>query len=70
MVKQLLHTPTVRAKQLAAEGRESEYLAALEALYGISVAIPGMVAPAQGAGRTAGGVSADADCPVDHTRAV
>ncbi|WP_369044918.1 glutamyl-tRNA reductase [Sinomonas sp. P10A9] len=84
MVKQLLHTPTVRARQLAAEGREGEYLAALEALYGISVAIPGMIsAPDESAqssvaagpaGATAGegrGATdgADAeDCPVDHTR--
>jgi glutamyl-tRNA reductase len=61
MVKQLLHTPTVRAKQLAAEGREAEYLAALEALYGISVAIPGMVSEPEKA-------PAGADCPVDHSR--
>jgi glutamyl-tRNA reductase len=35
MVRQLLHVPTVRARQLAAEGRQDEYTAALEALYGI-----------------------------------
>lgn len=83
MVKQLLHTPTVRARQLAAEGRESEYLAALEALYGISVAIPGMIsAPDEsaqssvaagpagatgGEGRSAADGADAEDCPVDHT---
>ncbi|GAB3539565.1 glutamyl-tRNA reductase [Arthrobacter tecti] len=35
MVRQLLHVPTVRARELAAEGRQDEYTAALEALYGI-----------------------------------
>lgn len=35
MVRQLLHIPTVRARELAAEGRQDEYTAALEALYGI-----------------------------------
>lgn len=35
MVRQLLHVPTVRARKLAAEGRQEEYAAALEALYGI-----------------------------------
>lgn len=76
MVKQLLHTPTVRAKQLAAEGREAEYLAALEALYGISVAIPGMVggSDAPDAASTAAAASPASpgeaeDCPADHTRA-
>ncbi len=37
MVRQLLHTPTVRARELAAEGRHDDYAAALEALYGIDV---------------------------------
>ncbi|WP_125609702.1 glutamyl-tRNA reductase [Specibacter cremeus] len=37
MVRQLLHTPTVRAKELAAAGDGDSYLAGLEALYGISV---------------------------------
>lgn len=37
MVKSLLHTPTVRARSLAKEGRETDYIAALEALYGIEV---------------------------------
>ncbi|WP_028279103.1 glutamyl-tRNA reductase [Arthrobacter sp. H5] len=37
MVRQLLHVPTVRARELAAEGRQEEYTSALEALYGITV---------------------------------
>lgn len=37
MVKSLLHTPTVRARSLAKDGREADYVAALEALYGIEV---------------------------------
>ncbi|WP_104089993.1 glutamyl-tRNA reductase [Arthrobacter sp. GMC3] len=37
MVKQLLHVPTVRAKELAASGDTEGYLAALNALYGIKV---------------------------------
>jgi glutamyl-tRNA reductase len=35
IVRQLLHTPTVRARELAAEGRQDDYLAALDALFGI-----------------------------------
>lgn len=53
MVKQLLHIPTVRARELAASGQQDEYVAALEALYGIQVEQP---APAPAA----------AECPVDH----
>lgn len=37
MVKQLLHVPTVRAKELAAAGDAESYLAGLEALYGLQV---------------------------------
>jgi len=33
----LVHTPSVRARRLAAEGRSAEFLAALEALYGVQV---------------------------------
>ncbi len=40
MVRQLLHVPTVRARELAAEGRQDDYISALEALYGISVEQP------------------------------
>ena len=37
MVKQLLHVPTVRAKELAAAGDAESYLAALDALYGLKI---------------------------------
>lgn len=40
MVRQLLHVPTVRARELAAEGRGDDYLDALHALYGIEVDPP------------------------------
>jgi len=53
MVKQLLHVPTVRARELAASGQQDEYVAALETLYGITVE-----APQQSA----------ATCPVDHSQ--
>ncbi|MFM9429625.1 glutamyl-tRNA reductase [Arthrobacter sp. MP_2.3] len=53
MVKQLLHVPTVRARELASNGQQEDYVAALEALYGITVEQPS--APA-----------AVAECPVDH----
>ncbi|WP_138414311.1 glutamyl-tRNA reductase [Sinomonas gamaensis] len=72
MVKQLLHTPTVRARELAAQGREAEYLAALDALYGISVELPSVVAETLGeepAQETADGSQSGEDCPVDHSRA-
>jgi glutamyl-tRNA reductase len=54
MVKQLLHVPTVRARELAANGQQDEYVAALEALYGITVEQPASPAATQ------------AECPVDH----
>ena len=53
MVKQLLHVPTVRARELAANGQQDDYVAALEALYGITVEQPAAAAP-------------QAECPVDH----
>ncbi|MGO1523332.1 MAG: glutamyl-tRNA reductase [Nesterenkonia sp.] len=37
IVRKLLHIPTVRAREMAAEGRADEYVSALEALYGIEV---------------------------------
>ncbi|MFF1254238.1 glutamyl-tRNA reductase [Pseudarthrobacter sp. NPDC058329] len=37
MVRQLLHEPSVRARELAAAGRQDEYTAALEVLFGLSV---------------------------------
>ncbi|MEO6114840.1 MAG: NAD(P)-binding domain-containing protein [Pseudolysinimonas sp.] len=33
----LVHTPSVRARRLAAEGRSAEFVAGLEALYGVQV---------------------------------
>ena len=61
MVKQLLHVPTVRARELAANGQQDDYVAALEALYGITVEQP--VAAQPGAASPA---MAEAECPVDH----
>lgn len=55
MVRQLLHIPTVRAREMAAEGRGDEYTDALQALYGIEVAPQQPAAPA-------------ADCPAGHGR--
>lgn len=55
MVKQLLHVPTVRARELASNGQQEQYIAALDALYGITVEQPA-AAPA-------------AECPVDHSLA-
>ncbi|MCY1234482.1 hypothetical protein D9M72_470670 [compost metagenome] len=40
MVKQLLHVPTVRARELASNGQQEQYIAALDALYGITVEQP------------------------------
>lgn len=47
MVRSLLHTPTVRARQLAAEGRADEYITGLEALYGLEVGSPRTAGDAQ-----------------------
>ena len=43
MMRQLLHVPTVRARELAAAGRAGDYIEALETLYGLEVELP--VAP-------------------------
>ncbi|MCB2412528.1 glutamyl-tRNA reductase [Demequina sp. TTPB684] len=45
--KALLHTPTVRAKELAESGQTAEYLSALSILYGLDVAVPDDACPAQ-----------------------
>ena len=55
MVKQLLHVPTVRARELASNGQQDDYVAALETLYGITVE------PQPAA-------AAKAECPVDHSQ--
>lgn len=47
MVKQLLHVPTVRAKELAAAGDAESYLSALDALYGLKVEPAGLQAAAE-----------------------
>ncbi len=36
----LVHTPSVRARRLAADGRSAEFLAGLEALYGLQIDAP------------------------------
>ncbi len=54
MMRQLLHVPTVRARELAAEGRAGDYIQALETLYGLEVGMP--MAPAA--------TAATAGCPV------
>ncbi|WP_314191375.1 glutamyl-tRNA reductase [uncultured Arthrobacter sp.] len=53
MVKQLLHVPTVRARELASNGQQDDYVAALETLYGITV-------EQQAA-------ASKPECPVDHS---
>ena len=40
MVKQLLHVPTVRARELAASGQQEDYIRGLEALFGITLDQP------------------------------
>ncbi|MCX6500267.1 MAG: glutamyl-tRNA reductase [Arthrobacter sp.] len=57
MVKQLLHVPTVRARELAANGQQDDYVAGLEAVYGITVEQPAARPAASGAA---------AECPVEH----
>ncbi|WP_309811009.1 glutamyl-tRNA reductase [Pseudarthrobacter sulfonivorans] len=52
MVKQLLHVPTVRARELAANGQQDDYVSALETLYGITVEQPA--------------AAAQAECPADY----
>lgn len=63
MVKQLLHVPTVRARELAANGQQDEYVAALEALYGISME---QAAPAPLQAPAPPASDPEAECPVDH----
>ena len=38
IVRKLLHTPTVRARELAAEGRTEDYVKALEDVFGLEIA--------------------------------
>lgn len=37
MLRQLLHVPTIRARELAQAGRQDDYAAALEVLFGLSL---------------------------------
>ncbi|WMY77776.1 glutamyl-tRNA reductase [Citricoccus sp. I39-566] len=48
MVRQMLHGPTVRAKEMAAEGRLEEYENALNILFGLEVSAPGPAAVGEG----------------------
>lgn len=48
MIRRLLHTPTVRARELAAHGRQDDYTAALEALFGLRVETGGRSAAVDG----------------------
>ena len=41
IVRRLLHVPTVRARELASDGRQHDYAAALEALFGLSIQLTG-----------------------------
>ncbi|RUQ22309.1 glutamyl-tRNA reductase [Kocuria sp. HSID16901] len=45
MMHSLLHTPMVKARKLAAEGREQEFMDAIEALYDITLDAPEDTAP-------------------------
>jgi glutamyl-tRNA reductase len=77
MVRQLLHVPTVRARELAAEGRQDEYTAALEALYGIDVPSSGATATPRHADQTPPTITTahemtalDRSTPPDHDSSV
>lgn len=62
MVKQLLHVPTVRAKELAAAGDSESYLAALDVLYGLKLT-PEVIGSAVNSQVTDSGVEHD-DVPL------
>lgn len=55
MMRQLLHIPTVRARELASEGRTADYVTALQTLYGLELGEPKAQASAP----------APAACPVE-----
>ncbi len=50
VVRQLMHVPTARARELAAAGRQDDYTAALEALYGLGVEPDSRALPVPAAG--------------------
>lgn len=63
MMRQLLHVPTMRARELAAEGRTDEYVAALETLYGLDLSGSTATAPAKPV-RADAETADQAACPV------
>ncbi|GAA1352490.1 glutamyl-tRNA reductase [Falsarthrobacter nasiphocae] len=71
MVRQLLHLPTVRGRELAAQGRAGDYVAGLEALYGITAEVPEApsASPADRAAPQPAGHPREAgeSCPVPRT---
>lgn len=71
MVKQLLHIPTVRGRELAAQGRADEYIAGIEALYGLDLAAQQPAQQSSPAPRPADphaghAHDGDGECPVAH----
>lgn len=61
MVKQMLHVPTVRAREMAEEGRIEEYTSALESLYGIVVPTPPALRPKKSAATQKAATQAELD---------
>lgn len=68
MMRQLLHVPTVRARELAADGRQGDVEEALATLFGIELAAPASGVAAGPAATAAGTSPSDTDaqaaCPV------
>jgi glutamyl-tRNA reductase len=62
VVRQLLHVPTSRARELAAAGRQDEYTAALETLFGLDVTAGGKVAAGAKVAACANKKSPDSCC--------
>lgn len=67
MVRQILHTPTVRARQLATEGRLHVVEDALSALFDLQVGSAATSPPARRAGQDHD--DASGQCPVQHESA-
>ncbi|MGJ9402266.1 glutamyl-tRNA reductase [Arthrobacter sp. KK5.5] len=68
MMRQLLHAPTVRARELASEGRQAEVESALETLFGISVG--GQSVGRRGSAHPGTSAATDADtCPISESAA-
>ncbi|XJN61370.1 glutamyl-tRNA reductase [Arthrobacter sp. UC242_113] len=62
VVRQLLHVPTSRGRELAAAGRQDEYTAALETLFGLDVTA-GLEAPAAANGAYPTAETSPQGCP-------